>query len=105
MHFTAPFSGCHDLAAAVFRVAFAFCPAVAFPRVDQPDPLAAHDGAQGGGVGDELGASAPLRNAGALAQLGTLQALAPKMLQLTPNAATAIYFDTRTGAILDVRQE
>ncbi len=40
-----------------------------------------------------------------LAQLGTLQALAPKMLQLTPNAATAIYFDTRTGAILDVRQE
>lgn len=41
----------------------------------------------------------------AVAQLGTLQALAPKMLQLTPNATTAVYFDIRTGAVLDIRQE
>lgn len=41
----------------------------------------------------------------AVAQLGTLQALAPKMLQLTPNAKTAVYFDIRTGAVLDIRQE
>ncbi len=41
----------------------------------------------------------------AVAQLGTLQALAPKMLQLIPNSTTAIYFDIRTGAVLDIRQE
>lgn len=41
----------------------------------------------------------------AVAQFGTLQALAPKMLQLTPNAKTAVYFDIRTGAVLDIRQE
>ena len=40
-----------------------------------------------------------------LTQLGSKQALAPKMFNLTQGQATAVYFDIRTGAILDIRQE
>ena len=40
-----------------------------------------------------------------LTQLGTQQALAPKMFSLTPAQPTAVYLDTRTGAILNIRQE
>lgn len=40
-----------------------------------------------------------------LSQLGSLQALAPKMLHIGTSATTAIYFDLRTGAIRDIRQE
>ena len=40
-----------------------------------------------------------------LAQLGAPQALAPKMLNLNPSSTTSIYFDIRSGAVLDIRQE
>lgn len=41
----------------------------------------------------------------ALTQLGSLQALAQKMLHLTPGKSTSVYLDTRTGAIRDIKQE
>lgn len=40
-----------------------------------------------------------------LSQLGSLQALAPKMLHIGTSATTAVYFDLSTGAIRDIRQE
>ena len=40
-----------------------------------------------------------------LTQLGTQQALAPKMFNLAPSQPTAVYLDTRTGAILSIHQE
>ncbi len=40
-----------------------------------------------------------------LSQLGSLQALAPKMLHIGAGATASVYFDIRTGAILDIRQE
>jgi len=39
------------------------------------------------------------------AYVATQQALAPKMFSLTPAQPTAVYLDTRTGAILNIRQE
>lgn len=40
-----------------------------------------------------------------LTQLGALQALAPKMLNLNQDKTTSIYLDTRTGAVRQIKQE